>query len=489
VRTGGVAVLLVGLGSCQASPPPAPTTPAPTVVLAAESETPATERPGPPECRRATRVGCFALTPEETASLDARIEAAHQAVVDSKYVDVGAIVEQARLQLRRESSSPDSDGDSDVERAMKNSMRAMVVDSTLPAVRLVTAMALARTLLNREDEHNAEAARIRLHLVAAQARAGLALSSVRPMRFVTSATHALLGYLALEASDLVRARTELETASRLMPDLATAWVGLGDVARARADFEAAASAYGRAAALNPNDPGLRDAIQAAAQREALSRVRLGDSAELETLAAIPLAPPPRPAVPCPPTARAHPANTVFCDGLDALGRTSTEVDTRDAAKRIVEGYQTLEPLCDAGDPACGDHVGPALAAAARSFVQIGLPAKGIQTYRLLLQQRGRLPHAEHLLPTATLEMADTYYQLAMYSQAASQYHLYAELVQEPKGPSAQRSLLLQAALGEAAGVDALARRHPEAMNRRSAALCHRFVVCAVRRLAGELGWP
>lgn len=484
-----IAVSLTVALACVAPRPPSSETPRAEVVEVPQAETEPTAADPDPKCDRAMHEGCPTVSREEATLIEARIAAARQRVTESKYQDVGAVIEVARLQLWRDSIEADSDGDDDIERASRNAMRAVAVDPTRPDARLVLALALGRSLLQRKHADDALLTQLRLHLVRLQAEASVSASRSSQGGFVTAAARALLGCVALETGDTDRAKRELEAATRLDPRLVTAWMALGDVARATADFSAAATAYRRAAELSPKDESIQAALRAAERREPFRLVRVPQPAALAVLDAAPLAPKAAPPASCPPSVAAQPANATLCDGLDALQGAATEMEVKSAAEQVIKGYKAIEPLCATGHPACGTHVAPALLSAARGFAQAGLPAKAILAYRLVLAPAGDLPDVQQLASSATLEVADRYYALGILDRAASYYERYARLNPSADSIPGRRGLLLSAARGNEESIRGLSKTGLRSTSTTRRTLCHHFVPCAVRRLASEAGWP
>jgi len=416
--------------------------------------------------------------------LDERIAATKAAIVAHKYTDVGEIVEASRLELRRAAGQSGVDDASSP--ALLDAQRAVAVDSQDPRARLALAMALTPTLLDRKAPVDAAQARLQLRLVA-MAAGPAARADRQRHRFTVAAAKTLLGYVALESGDVDEARAQFTAALQLQPDLTSAWVGTGDVRRATSDFEGATAAYQGALARAPDDAAIRAALDATSRHEAYSLSTLPMVDATEALDDAPLAPPPTPVEPCPARVRGQRVNADLCAGLDALLAAKTDLDEKRAADRIIEGYQTLHPLCQARDPACGPHVAAALVAAMHSYVQVGLAAKGIATGGMLLLRLASLPNSGRWTSEAHFAIADAFYSLAVFHMAAQHYDLVTPVPARPRATDgmvrvARRALALRAALHDRAALDQIAPGH------RPAKPCHRFVNCAVERLAGEKGW-
>lgn len=476
------------------------------------------------------------LGPGEAKTLAGRIEQAQALVLRSGYQDVGALVDLARLQLRRDEDISNSDGASDAARALKNGMRAVIVNEVSSEARLVLALALARSLQGALSVSDPVTRDIALELL------DIAVGSVGNGSLAFAARSALEGYVALERGQIERARQAFELATSNDAGLATAWMGLGDVARGEGQFEAAEKAYTTAALLLPEDAGARRSIKAATRREAFS-LPAPASAARPALTAGSLAPAPPPLPVCPASPGAGAPGASLCKGLAGLARASTRDEHNDAAMLVIDGWRDLEPLCDAGDPACGPHVAQALAAAARGFQAAGRPSRSISAMKYLLAKPD-IPGAAALMPAVTLEIADRHFSIGVFDRAAEHYaqhvrlkgttsvaaaeramtlfvalmnvdaatKLAAELAVDKKYPDARRAdwLLLAAGLmravqgpdaavswlaphkallasaGRTAALAELRAPLPAAAN--PAEACAAPLACAVRRLAGEPRW-
>lgn len=457
----GLLGLFVGALSCSAAPPadtPSPVVPIPSASGGACAQGAKCGGAGaaasvpsvPVSCVEGTRgAGCDGIVgPEEEKGLGASVDAARDAMLKSMYTDVHSIVELARLSLRRDAEVADADAQNDASRALKNAMRAVAVDDAAAAPRIALTMARARSLVGAKMLSDPGTRGQAL---------GLVELSLRRVPVGTGAAGAaaktLEGYLALERGDRATAKVAFEAATKLDPELGSAWVGLGDAARATGAFEAAQTAYKTAMERLPKDAGVKRSMEAATRREALSLPSApGVFLAIET---DDLAPPPPAVQECPTWAKAAPENAKICAGLTDLAKATTRDDKLRAAKQIVEGWNDIRPLCDKRDPACGLHVAPALAAAARGFQAGGLLAKAIAA-NLILLGHADLPGATGLFPAAALENADRYFAIGVYDTAADFYERNLQLTQQKSGPVARRALALRIGLGNAAAAQKLA---------------------------------
>lgn len=388
------------------------------------------------------------LAPDEAKALTTAIDAARQAVLDSTYSDVHAMVEGARLALRRDSDIADMDGPTDAARALKNAMRAVAVDDGAAAPRVALALARARSLVGAKamsDPVTRAGALVLVEIALRSLPAGNGSA--------TAAARTMEGYLALERGDRAAAKTAFEAATTLDPSLGTAWMGLGDAARAEGAFDTAASAYKTAAARLPADPAVRRALEMASRREPLSlpapptiAFRVGWD---------PLAPAAPPVAKCPGTVKSPSPGASLCRGLADLAKATTRDEHERGAMLVLDGWKDVQPLCEKHDPACGPHVAQALAAASRSLHTAGRLAKSIAAGLLVLRYTD-LPGATGLLPTVALELADRYLSVGLADTAADQYARHLQLEGKTRGPVAQRTLALRLALGNAEAATKLA---------------------------------
>lgn len=389
------------------------------------------------------------LSDRELRELGPAIDAAQKAVKDSAFRDVHAIALLARLQIRRDAEVADTDGSNDAARGLRNGMRAVAVDDASAEARLVLAVALARSLQGGRAAADPEVRPLALDLVSVAVGSVPAASGA-----VGAAAKTMEGYVALERGQKQKARSAFSAATLLFPKLATAWVGLGDAARSDGDFDAAAAAYKTAASLLPEDVGIQRSLDAAKNRVPLA---LGPAVQgAPTLAPGPLAPaaPPPPA--CSPAQSSAAAGASLCKGLAAIARATTRDDLSQGAQLVIAGWNEMQPLCDARDPACGPHVAQALAAASRAFHSAGQVAKSIAAAKLVLG-RSDLPGASALAPDLYLEIGDRYFAIGVFDQAAG---FYARHVESGGAAAAvvDRVLAIQAALGDADSAARLAAK-------------------------------
>jgi tetratricopeptide (TPR) repeat protein len=420
---------------------------------------------GPPGLR------CDGLIGEdEVRSLPADIDAARKtAIVEKQFKDAHALVRLARLYLLRDGDVADADGPHDVARTLRFSRSAVAIDDTSGEARLMLALTLARSL---------QGARASAHPAIREGALSLVENVLRKVPAMQhplgAAAQTLEGYLALERGQRDQALRAFEAATRLDPDLGTAWAGLGDVARSAGDFSAAATAYERAAARLPRDQGLARARRAAARLERLAL----PAASVQAQAAIapgPVAPAPPAPPQCSPAEAAAAVGAFLCKGLARLAAASSPGENEQGAMLVLDGWREMEPLCEAKDPACGPHVLQGMAAASRAFKAAGLTAKSIAVAKILMNPR--VPGAAQLMPELALEIGDWYFEVGVFDEAVNWYVQYTRLSRTASAPAAERARRLRAVL------EAAASEPPPGPG--SPVVCAAPLSCALKRLAGE----
>ncbi len=388
------------------------------------------------------------LAPDEVKTLTAGIDAAQKAIINTQYSDVHAIIDAARLQLRRDADIADPVDASDAARALKNAMRSVAVDSDAAAPRMVLALARARSLAGSKRMLDPTARAGALAIVE------IALRTVPAGAGPTqAAAKTLEGYIALERGDRGAAKAAFESATKIDAGLGSAWMGLGDAARSQGDFEGATAAYKAAAVRLPDDAGVRHAFEAASRREVLSLPAV--PAITLDVAWGPLAPAAPPVPKCPASVKASSPGAALCTGLSELAKSTKRDDQERGARLILDGWVDLQPLCNNQDPVCGPHVAEALAAASRAFQAAGRISKAVAIGSMILG-RPNLPGATALLPTIALEQGDRYLSLGIADMASDFYGRHLQLAGKIKGPVALRSLALTLGLGNVEAAKKLA---------------------------------
>ncbi len=451
VPAGACLALLVACGA----PAPAPIEggfPPPAEPVAE----PTTARP-PAAPSSSARADAGADVPPDLGSA---IAATQKAVLDARFQDVTALVELARLQLLRDAPIADHDGTTDAERAKKNAMRASAVDDSSAAGRIVLVVALARSF-DRAGVGGSPGALTLLDFAGASIPSGTTQTD--------AAASVVRGTLALARGDRKAARAAFDSATKASPTLAAGWAGLGDVERSEGRFDEAAKVYRKAAELSHGSEAERN-VEAAKRREKLD-VR---ATPLAPMSGGPLAPSRQVAL-CPASVASASASAAMCSAVAELAKASTSAQNEAGAMRILDAWKDIEPLCSAGDPACGPYVAAALAAAARGFRAAGLSAKAIATARLVLSQAEQLPGSKNVVADVTLDLADHYFALCVFDTAAEHYERHARERGSQQKAAAERAAFLRKAIGSAGTASAERGR------------CS-GVLCGLERLLEDRSW-
>jgi len=148
---------------------------------------------------------------------------------------------------------------------------------------------------------------------------------------------------------------------------------------------------------------------------------------------------------------------------------------------ILNSFNSLKPLCEQRDPACGDHVAAALASASRGFRATGLMAKSISAGKLLLANSD-LPNAAPHKQAITLEIADQYFAIGVFDAAADYYERYAKERGTASAQASERAAFVRRAFKNLSTPPAQVSLHSKP------SLCPSALSCGVRRLANEPRW-
>lgn len=220
-------------------------------------------------------------------SLDAAITELSQAVRDAQYQNAEALMELARLQMKRDNAVPDSDGPSDMARAKKNLQRALAVDDAhMPTFNQLGLYYLTMAKRNpaRSDQKGApEGLDLALLITSQGIRKDV---SYAPLRNTA-------GLIFYELGDLTRASASFAKARELDPTFFDAQMNFASLNVMVRGFSVAEQAYRTALELKPNDYdallglalALRGQIESSANGEALT-----DEAEATLQKAITLTP-------------------------------------------------------------------------------------------------------------------------------------------------------------------------------------------------------
>jgi tetratricopeptide (TPR) repeat protein len=401
-------------GCSPASRTPATTEPASTAI---EGSTAASTAPSSTTAVAASATPADKDAPED---VDGGIAAAQRAVTDSKFQDIDALVDLARLQLLRDAPIADADGPTDAERARKNAMRAIAVDDTSTGGRIVLVIALARSF-ERGGLADSDGALSLLDLAASTFPPGSTAAN--------AAADVVRGSLELAWGEHAKAKASFAAATAANPNLVAAWAGLGDVARSQKRFDEAKVAYRKAIEVKPSAE-LTASLDAAERGLALE-VR---TSRPKSVRGSPLAPT-RPVITCPTSVASATTSAAMCRGVAALAKASTPAEKEAGANDVIAAWSTLEPLCEQKDPACGPYVATSLAAASRAFFEARRSAKAIATARIVIARVEELPKAAGVAQELELEVADRYFEFCVFDTAAELY----ERAARARGPASKEA--------------------------------------------------
>ena len=188
--------------------------------------------------------------------LDGPIADIERAIQDSDFQNVEALVELARLQMKRNASTATADGADDFERAKKSLQRALAVeDGYMPAYNQLAIYYLERakreagkkrgSLARGTDTTRAQTQALDLALV-------VATQAIRKQpKFAP--LHNTLGLIAVEQGDMTRAVRAFAEARKLDKSFFEAHMNFASVNLSFRGFTEAESAYRSAIALKPKD--------------------------------------------------------------------------------------------------------------------------------------------------------------------------------------------------------------------------------------------
>ncbi len=439
---------------------------------------------------------------DEVVSVQARnalsdeVERLQKAMVDSRYADVGIIIELARVLLARDEATKHRDGGDDASRGRRNAMRAVAVAPDNPAAQLVLSLSLMRMFQQRPPQNLGQRA-LMLELLESRAATGVAAGGV-----IGAAHHALAGQLALERGDAAAARGAFRAALDMDPKLAVAHHGLGDAGRVVGDFDAAKKHYLAARASSPDDAGILRSLGGAERSEKLHYVaapRVGLRFGTGPIANAP----PKP-VRCSAKAEKAKESQKFCAAVAALG--SAKGDARvGAAGAVFTAFREMTPC--AGPKAACDFVARGLLDAAQALRSEGKLSKAIATARMLDRGAHGLTGIEPFAEETQLLLGDGYFRLAIYDQSARAYTKVFTLGGTASHAAGERALGLELALGReqearqllrklsrTLKLSAEKRRALEALTKSkpseaaTASPCGVIFGCMVRRLAADSRW-
>ncbi len=196
------------------------------------------------------------LAASNDAGVDKAMAEFERAVADSEYQNVEALVEIARLQMKRNSNTPDKEGANDFERAKKNLQRALAVDDGyMPAFNQLAIYYLERAKQNVGKKRTTFARGADKQKVDSQALDLSLLVASQAVRKNPSYApiHNTAGLVSVEAGDLNRAVQSFSQARKADPSFFEAHMNYAAVNMMFRGFGQAEEAYRAAIKLKPTD--------------------------------------------------------------------------------------------------------------------------------------------------------------------------------------------------------------------------------------------
>ncbi len=208
--------------------------------------------------RARVQLARFELAASGDAGVDKAMGEFDKAVADSEYQNVEALVELARLQMKRNNSASDKDGANDLERAKKNLQRALAVDDGyMPAFNQLAIYYMERAKASAGQKTNkfargAKQNKDRLDTQALDLALLVASQAVRKNPSY-GPIHNTSGLVAVELGDLNKAVDSFGKARKLDPNFFEAHMNYAAVNMMFRGFGQAEEAYRAAIKLKPND--------------------------------------------------------------------------------------------------------------------------------------------------------------------------------------------------------------------------------------------
>jgi tetratricopeptide (TPR) repeat protein len=206
--------------------------------------------------RARVQLALFAFADSGEKDVDKAIAEMKKAVADSKFQNVEALVNQARLEMKRGNNVSDSDGANDFERAKRNLQRALAVeDAYMPAFNQL-AIYYLETAKQRGGEKRSRVARgARTSKTDTQALelAALVCSQAIQKNPSYAAVHNTAGLISVELGNLNAAVESFGRARRLDPNFFEAHMNYAAVNMQFRGFAQAEEAYKQAIRVRPKD--------------------------------------------------------------------------------------------------------------------------------------------------------------------------------------------------------------------------------------------
>lgn len=206
--------------------------------------------------RARVQLARFDLAESKDTAIDKAMSEFQRAITDSDFQNVEALVELARLQMRRNNQSSDNDGANDYERAKKNMQRALAVDDAyMPAFNLLALYYLDRAKQNAGQKVSKSARgseKVKADTQAIDLALLVATQGIRKNPNYAS-IHNTAGLIFVETGDLNNAVRRFGSARQLDPNFFEAHMNFAAVNMLFRGFAKAEEAYRAALKLRADD--------------------------------------------------------------------------------------------------------------------------------------------------------------------------------------------------------------------------------------------
>jgi tetratricopeptide (TPR) repeat protein len=206
--------------------------------------------------RARVQLALFAFEDGGEKDIEKAIGEMKRAVADSKFQNVEALVNQARLEMKRGNNTSDADGANDYERAKKNLQRALAVeDAYMPAFNQLAIYYLEVARIKAGQKKSSSNRRVLTSKVDTQALelAALVCSQAIQKNPSYAAVHNTAGLISVELGNLNAAVESFGRARKLDPNFFEAHMNYASVNMRFRGFPQAEEAYKQAIRVRPND--------------------------------------------------------------------------------------------------------------------------------------------------------------------------------------------------------------------------------------------
>ncbi|MBL8739464.1 MAG: tetratricopeptide repeat protein, partial [Myxococcales bacterium] len=206
--------------------------------------------------RARVQLARFDLADSNDQAIDKAMAEFERAINDSEFQNVEALVEIARLQMRRNNNASDKDGANDFDRAKKNLQRALAVDDAyMPAFNQLALYYLERAKQNAGQKNTKVMRGAKRSKVDTQAIDLALLVATQGIRKNPNygSIHNTAGLIFVETGDLNNAVQRFGAARQLDPNFFEAHMNYAAVNMQFRGFSKAEEAYRAAVKLKPND--------------------------------------------------------------------------------------------------------------------------------------------------------------------------------------------------------------------------------------------